>query len=74
MIALASTALTVFHSVGHTRAVPMPMALFGVQISGTLATVCVVGLLNPMVTTNDLVIVVQIVAVLVALRVTSLAP
>jgi hypothetical protein len=52
----------------------MPMALFGVQISGTLATVCMVGLLNPMVRTNDLVIVVQIMVVLVALHVRSLAP
>ncbi|WP_159089109.1 hypothetical protein [Tateyamaria sp. Alg231-49] len=52
----------------------MPMALFGVQISGTLASACVVGLLNPMVTINDLVIVVQIMAVLVALHVRSLAP
>jgi len=72
-IAMVSAALIGLHSLGHVWAVPMTLALFGVQISYKLATVWVVGVSNPVVMTNILVVVVQIATVLVALRAGSLA-
>lgn len=71
-IAMASIALIALHSVAHPWAIPMTLALFGVQISHKLTTIWVVGVSNPVVMTNIVVIVVQIVAILVALRAGSL--
>ena len=72
-IALASAALIALHSAGHPWAIPMTLALFGVQISYKLATVWVVGVSNPVVMTNILVILVQIAALLITLRAGSIA-
>ncbi|MEO0379974.1 MAG: hypothetical protein AAF252_06855 [Pseudomonadota bacterium] len=72
-IALASVALIALHSVAHPWAVPMTLALFGVQISYKLGTVWAVGFGNPVVITNVIVVVVQIIAIAVALRAGSLA-
>lgn len=72
-IALASAALIALLSVAHPWAIPMTLALFGVQISYKLATVWLVGLGNPVVVTNVVVIVVQTLAILNALRAGSLA-
>lgn len=69
---MASIALIALHSVAHPWATPMTLALFGVQISYKLATIWAVGVSNPVVMTNIVVIVVQIVAILVALRAGSL--
>lgn len=72
-IAVVSAALIALHSAGHPWAIPMTLALIGVQVSYKLATVWVVGASNPVVMTNVLVIVVQIAAVLISLRAGLLA-
>lgn len=72
-IALASAALIALHGAAHPWAVPMTLALFGVQMIYKLGTAWVVGLRNPVVITNVVVIVVQIAAIGLAFKAGSLA-
>ena len=69
-IALVSVGLIAMHVVQHAWAVPMTVALFAVQITYKLTTVGLVGLGSAVVTTNLVVIAVQVVA-LVALFLNS---
>ncbi|MEX0308884.1 MAG: hypothetical protein AB3N17_01425 [Tateyamaria sp.] len=62
-IGLVSVALFALHLSLHEWAVPMTLALFAVQITYKLLTVPVVGVSNPVVATNLLVVAVQITAV-----------
>ncbi|MEL6451715.1 MAG: hypothetical protein AAFQ19_10680 [Pseudomonadota bacterium] len=62
-IALVSAALIGLHAVGHGWAVPMTFALFAVQITYKLATVVAVGVGNPVVVTNLVVVAVQVIAI-----------
>lgn len=67
-IGAVSAALVALHWVGHGWAVPMTLALFAVQISYKLATVAVVGPGSPVVITNLVVVGVQVVAIVWAVR------
>ena len=71
-IGLASGILIALHAIGHGWAVPMTLALFGIQISYKLGTVWAVGLGNPVVITNLLVVGVQIAAIGLAAQAGSL--
>lgn len=62
-IAFVSAGLIGLHVLGHVWAVPMTLALFSVQITYKLGTVVAVGLANPVVLTNLLVVLAQIAAI-----------
>ncbi|MEX0370340.1 MAG: hypothetical protein AB3N09_06885 [Tateyamaria sp.] len=64
-IGLASVGLLALHLSPHEWAVPMTLALFAVQITYKLLTVPVVGVSNPVVATNLLVVGVQLIAIAV---------
>lgn len=66
-IAVVSVALIAMHLKRLAWATPMSVALFAVQITYKLITVPMVGLSNPVVISNLIVVVVQLVA-LAALR------
>lgn len=61
-IAVVSAALIVLHLKRQSWAMPMSVALFAVQITYKLITVPMVGLSNPVVITNLVVVAVQIMA------------
>jgi len=61
-IAIISAALIVMHVKRLTWAMPMSVALFAVQITYKLITVPMVGLSNPVVISNIVVVAVQVVA------------
>ncbi|MFL4469791.1 hypothetical protein ACERZ8_07895 [Tateyamaria armeniaca] len=67
-IALLSIGLIVLHSAAHPWAIPMTLALFAVQIIYKAATLWAVGVANPVVMTNMLVIVVQAIAIVTVWR------
>ncbi|WP_299722586.1 hypothetical protein [uncultured Tateyamaria sp.] len=67
-IAPVSLALIGLHVDGHPWAIPMTLALFAVQITYKLGTVWVVGIANPVVITNVLVVVAQLTVCITALR------
>lgn len=64
-IAVVSAALIAMHLLSLPWAMPMSVALFAVQITYKLITVPMVGLSNPVVITNLVVVVVQAVALFV---------
>lgn len=61
-IAVVSAALIVLHLKRQSWAMPMSVGLFAVQITYKLITVPMVGLSNPVVITNLVVVAVQIMA------------
>jgi hypothetical protein len=61
-IALVSAAIIVLHLKSIASAMPMSVALFAVQITYKLITVPMVGLSNPVVITNLVVVAVQVLA------------
>lgn len=67
-IAALSAVLIALHASAHPWAVPMTVALFGVQITYKLATIAAVGLTSPVVVTNMIVVSVQMVALVWAMR------
>ncbi len=64
-IAVVSAALIAMHLMSLPWAMPMSVALFAVQITYKLITVPMVGLSNPVVITNLVVVVVQALALFV---------
>jgi hypothetical protein len=64
-IAVVSAGLIAMHLMSLPWAMPMSVALFAVQITYKLITVPMVGLSNPVVITNLVVVVVQAVALFV---------
>jgi hypothetical protein len=61
-IAIVSAALIAMHLKRRTWAMPMSVALFAVQITYKLITVPMVGLSNPVVISNLVVVAVQVLA------------
>lgn len=59
-IAIVSVALIVMHLKQMAWAMPMSVALFAVQITYKITTVPMVGILNPVVITNLVVVAVQL--------------
>ncbi|GGX43568.1 hypothetical protein GCM10007385_09360 [Tateyamaria omphalii] len=62
-IAVATAVLITLNLTHHHWAVPMSLALFGVQITYKLATVVALGMASPVVLTNLVVVAVQVAAI-----------